>query len=155
MCTTWNLNSPSWCSHRTHCPHTQNHISKLQRLCAISNLQFAVEGSQQKDMTVKYRQWVVSLNENVDNGDDYEHRYSHYGYHYLGLYPSYGGNVLDISNDPYGYVSACMYVCIYVGKCMHVYSNPICMTFVCKWNGKGGLDVHKLKLLPLPFGFDQ
>ena len=53
----------------------------------------------------KYRHWVISVYENVDNGDDDEHRYSHYGYqHYLGFYPSYGGNVLDISIEPYGYV---------------------------------------------------
>ena len=60
-----------------------------------------------------YRDWVVSLYENVDNGDDDdddEHCYSHYGCHhygyhrYLGYYPCYGGNVLDISIDPYGYV---------------------------------------------------
>ena len=31
--------------------------------------------------------------------------YSHYGYHrYLGCFPAYGGNVPDISIDPFGYM---------------------------------------------------
>ena len=64
-------------------------------------------------MTVdKYRHWVVSLYENVDDDDDDdEQQYSHYGYHhYLGFYPWYGGNVLDISIDPEGYVYVCMHL---------------------------------------------
>ena len=82
----------------------------------MSNLPFAIEGLQKKAMTLdKYRHWVVSLCEDVDNGDDDDdHRYSNYGYHYLGYCPSYGGNVLDISIDPYDPVYVGVYVCLYI-----------------------------------------
>ena len=42
-------------------------------------------------------------------------------HHYLGYYPSYGGNVLDISIDHYGYMQACMYVFMQVS----VYANTL------------------------------
>ena len=58
----------------------------------------------------------LSLYENVDNGDDDEHCYSHYGYqYYSGYFPSYGGNILDISIDPtYTPLGICRRACMYV-----------------------------------------